>query len=107
MNVQTAQLNRLLREHDNLRAVLDWLLESGELLIGLRLAARLRAFWETRGLAAEGAEWLERLLARAESPRHAGRAGRTGGSLEGAGGHASPAGPFSDAPPRRPSTCWR
>ena len=69
MNVQTAQVNRLLRDHDNLRVVLDWLLEEGELRIGLRLAARLRAFWETRGLVAEGAEWLERLLARAESPR--------------------------------------
>ena len=68
-NVQTAHLNRLLREHDNLRVVLDWLLESGELPIGLRLAARLRAFWETRGLAAEGAEWLERLLSRVESSR--------------------------------------
>ncbi len=69
VNVQAAQLDRLLREHDNLHAVLDWLLESGELRIGLRLAAHLRAFWETRGLAAESAEWLERLLARAESPR--------------------------------------
>ncbi|HEY7984317.1 MAG TPA: tetratricopeptide repeat protein, partial [Ktedonobacterales bacterium] len=68
-NVQTAELNRLLREHDNLRAALDWLLESGAPLVGLRLAARLRGFWETRGLVAEGAEWLERLLARAESPR--------------------------------------
>ncbi|MGH2517084.1 MAG: ATP-binding protein [Ktedonobacterales bacterium] len=67
-NVETAKLNRLLREHDNLRAVLDWLLESGDLLTGLRLAARLRAFWEQRGLVAEGAEWLERLLAHAEPP---------------------------------------
>jgi predicted ATPase/transcriptional regulator with XRE-family HTH domain len=69
MNVQTAQVNRLLREHDNLRLVLDWLLESGALRIGLRLAVRLRAFWEQRGLAAEGAEWLERLLVRVESSR--------------------------------------
>jgi predicted ATPase/transcriptional regulator with XRE-family HTH domain len=68
-NVQTAQLNRLLREHDNLRAVLNWLLESGDLSVGLGLAARLRTFWESRGLVAEGAEWLERLLARAEPPR--------------------------------------
>ncbi len=68
-SVQTVEVNRLLREHDNLRVVLDWLLESGELPIGLRLAARLRAFWEQRGLAAEGAEWLERLLSRVEAPR--------------------------------------
>jgi predicted ATPase/transcriptional regulator with XRE-family HTH domain len=69
VNVQTAELNQLVREHDNLRAVLDWLLENDEPLVGLRLAARLRGLWETRGLVAEGAEWLERLLARAESPR--------------------------------------
>jgi predicted ATPase/transcriptional regulator with XRE-family HTH domain len=68
-NVQTAQLNRLLREHDNLRAVLDWLLESGELLVALRLAPRLRGLWEGRGLAAEGAVWLERLLSHVEPPR--------------------------------------
>jgi tetratricopeptide (TPR) repeat protein len=68
VNVQTALLNRLLREHDNLRAVLDWLLERGELSVGMRLAYHLRPFWEPRGLVAEGAEWLERLLARAEPP---------------------------------------
>jgi predicted ATPase/transcriptional regulator with XRE-family HTH domain len=69
VNVQTAQLNRLLREHDNLRAVLDWLLESGAVLVGLRLANHLRPFWESRGLVAEGAEWLQRLLAQAEPPQ--------------------------------------
>ena len=69
VNVQTAELNRLLREHENLRAVLDWVLESDERLVGMRLAARLRAFWEQRGFIAEGAEWLDRLLARAEPPQ--------------------------------------
>ena len=67
--VHTALLNQLTREHDNLRAVLDWLLESGALQIGLRLTPHLRVFWESRGLVAEGAAWLERLLARAEPPR--------------------------------------
>lgn len=68
-HAQNAELNRLLREHDNLRAVLEWVLECGELLRGQRMAARLRSFWEQRGLVAEGAEWLERLLvACAEEP---------------------------------------
>jgi predicted ATPase/transcriptional regulator with XRE-family HTH domain len=67
--VQTALLNRLVREHDNLRAVLDWLLERGELQIALRLTAHLRVYWESRGLVAEGAAWLERLLARTEPAR--------------------------------------
>jgi predicted ATPase/transcriptional regulator with XRE-family HTH domain len=75
-NVQTAPLSRLMREHDDLRAVLDWLLESGELATGLHLAARLRTFWESRGLAAEGAEWLERLLTQVThaEPSHASHA---------------------------------
>lgn len=67
-NVQTAPLNQLMREYDNLRMALDWLLARGETSVGLRLGARLRTFWESRGLAAEGAEWLERLLAQAEPP---------------------------------------
>jgi predicted ATPase/transcriptional regulator with XRE-family HTH domain len=67
-HAQNAELDRLLREHDNLRTVLEWVLECGELLRGQRMAARLRGFWEQRGLVVEGAEWLERLLARAEEP---------------------------------------
>lgn len=58
-----------MREHDNLRAVLEWLLERGEVLVGLRMCYRLRPFWESRGLVAEGAAWLERLLAQAPTPR--------------------------------------
>lgn len=68
-NVETAKINRLLREQENLRAVLEWLIETGQALVGLRLASRLRTLWETRGLAAEGAEWMERLLAHAEAPK--------------------------------------
>ncbi|HLY30577.1 MAG TPA: tetratricopeptide repeat protein [Ktedonobacterales bacterium] len=67
-NVQTAPLNRLMCEHDNLRCVLEWLLERGEVLVGLRLGYHLRPFWESRGLVAEGAAWLERLLAQAQAP---------------------------------------
>ena len=64
--VQTAALNRLVPEHDNIRAVLDWILQSNEIQVGLRLCAKLRQFWELRGFAVEGAEWMERLLARAD-----------------------------------------
>jgi len=67
-NVQTAQLNLLMREHDNLRLVLEWLLERAEVLVGLRLGYHLRPFWESRGLVAEGAAWLARLLAQAPAP---------------------------------------
>lgn len=68
VSVQTAVLNRLVREHEDLRTVLGWLLEREDLLVALRLGARLRGFWEQRGFMAEGADWLDRLLARATTP---------------------------------------
>jgi predicted ATPase len=50
------------REYDNLRAALDWSIESREADIGLRLAEALGVFWNARGYLVEGQERLERLL---------------------------------------------
>ncbi|MCC6178512.1 MAG: tetratricopeptide repeat protein [Chloroflexi bacterium] len=59
-------LDRLEAEHDNLRAALQWslntVLHSED---GLRLASRLVNFWLIRGHHREGRSWLARLLARA------------------------------------------
>jgi predicted ATPase/DNA-binding CsgD family transcriptional regulator len=60
---QVAWLERLEREHDNLRAALRWCLESGAAESGLRLGGALWRFWYVRGHFAEGSEWLARLLA--------------------------------------------
>ena len=58
-----AWLERLDREHDNLRAALQWSIdEPGQALEGLQLAAGLWRFWEIRGHLAEGRDWLERFL---------------------------------------------
>jgi len=65
---QVAWLNRLQREHDNVRSALDWCLanpERGD--TGLELAAALTWFWIKRGYFAEGRQWLERALAATES----------------------------------------
>jgi predicted ATPase/DNA-binding winged helix-turn-helix (wHTH) protein len=49
-------------EHDNFRAALDWLTETGDTEWGLRLGTALFRFWEIREYLAEGRERLGRLL---------------------------------------------
>jgi len=56
-------IERIDREHDNLRAALQWSLDApGEEREGLRLAAGLWRFWEIHGHLEEGRGWLERFL---------------------------------------------
>lgn len=51
-------------EHENLRAVLKWSLNEGDITLGVRLAGALYLFWYACGYHAEGREWNEQLLAR-------------------------------------------
>ena len=52
------------REHDNLRAALEWSAsEPSGAGPGLRLAAGLWRYWEIRGYLVEGRRWLDRTLA--------------------------------------------
>jgi non-specific serine/threonine protein kinase len=55
-------LDRLELEHDNLRAALDWLKQSGDAPGLLRLSGFLGWFWFYRSHRAEGRTWLERAL---------------------------------------------
>ena len=56
------ELAVLARDHDNLRAALDWsLVQDSE--TGLRLARALGDFWLARGFLQEARGWLERALA--------------------------------------------
>lgn len=67
---QAAWLERLEREHDNLRATLSWSLEpaQAESRIGMafRLGDALVVFWGVRGFYSEGRTFLEQLVARSE-----------------------------------------
>jgi predicted ATPase/class 3 adenylate cyclase len=63
---QSDWLNRLEREHENMRAALEWSLQDPDgAEAGLRLSGALWRFWEIRGYWTEGREWLEHVLTRA------------------------------------------
>ena len=68
--LQSVWLERLEREHANLRAALQWMLEHSEIEqnreMALRLAGGLSEFWRVRGYDSEGQTFLERALAARE-----------------------------------------
>src|SRR5262249_24962988 len=62
---QTAWQMGLEREHENLRAALEWSLTSaGQEAAALRLVGALGLFWLMRSHLREGLEWATRALAR-------------------------------------------
>ena len=56
-----AWINRLAREHDNLRVALDWCLQN-EAETALRISGAAWRFWMTHGHFTEGRKWLKRAL---------------------------------------------
>jgi predicted ATPase/class 3 adenylate cyclase len=72
-------------ENGNLRAALTWSIDHAAAETALRLGYALWRFWQMRGLLAEGAGWLERILAMPEVEAHA---TAHANALEAAGGVA-------------------
>lgn len=56
-------LERLEREYGNLRAALEWALESDEMDLGLWFGGALAEFWYMSGYLSEARRWLEAALA--------------------------------------------
>jgi predicted ATPase/DNA-binding XRE family transcriptional regulator len=59
---QAEWLDRLEREHGNLRAAMGWALSAGETETATRLGWALWVFWWLRGYQREGRRWMEVLL---------------------------------------------
>jgi predicted ATPase/class 3 adenylate cyclase len=60
---QPMWLDRLEREHDNLRAALSWAMTERETALALRLISTSWRFWQMRGHLAEARERVEEVLA--------------------------------------------
>ncbi len=69
----TAQAARLRPEEDNLRAALEWAIETQQAELGLRMGTAAFVLWWFTGHYAEGAAWLDRLLALPGAAAAAGR----------------------------------
>lgn len=63
---QTAWLDRLDLEHDNIRAAYDYFREESDGVALARLVSSLRRFWYLRGNISEGEDWLQAALAYAD-----------------------------------------
>ena len=55
---EVAWIDRVEREHDNVRAALAWAVAAGETDLALRLATAVARFWHLRGHFNEGRQWL-------------------------------------------------
>lgn len=82
---QKEWLDRIDREHDNIRAALKWSIHVGEIAAGQEAAGALWRFWHQRGHLAEGRRKLEHLL---QVPGGADRTAQRFRALTGAGGLA-------------------
>jgi predicted ATPase/DNA-binding CsgD family transcriptional regulator len=62
---QQQSFARLLREHDNIRAALRWLIDKGDSHAeqAWRMGGALRPFWTYGGIQGEGRVWLDELVA--------------------------------------------
>ncbi len=91
---QRVWLDRLEREHDNLRAALTWVAAQEHGATGLRLGAALWRFWSVRGFLTEGSERLREILSH---PRASAPTVERAGALDGAGLLAMNCGDFTAA----------
>jgi predicted ATPase/DNA-binding SARP family transcriptional activator len=88
---------RLEREHDNVRAALQWAWDHAEVEVGVRLVGALWRFWAHIGHLSEGRAWLERWLDRLGDDSPAPLAPARAKALHGAGFLAYDQGDYAQA----------
>jgi WD40 repeat protein/predicted ATPase len=93
---QGTWLDRLARDLDNLRSALQWALDRGLTVLGLRLAGALGKFWLRAGHQREGQGWLAAVLRLPEEDDSAAMAARAT-ALDAAAWLASDAHDFTQA----------
>jgi tetratricopeptide (TPR) repeat protein len=59
---QVAWLDHLEADHPNLRAALEWMLQTQDVERALKMGRALWWFWSVRGYSSEGRRWLDRIL---------------------------------------------
>jgi predicted ATPase/DNA-binding SARP family transcriptional activator len=64
-------LEQLEREHNNMRAALNWSIVSDQVELGLQLCIALWWFWFVRGHLSEGRRWLEAMIAKSRAAQPA------------------------------------
>lgn len=62
-SAQQLWLDRLEHDHDNLRAAMQWAIDSSKADMAAGLCGALYNFWKVRGYVSEGRNWLDKVLA--------------------------------------------
>src|SRR5262245_7038769 len=66
--MKEAAIEQQRREHDNMRAALQWAYDTDNSTVGLQLALALWEFWRSYGYNSEGRAWLGQLLSLDQPP---------------------------------------
>jgi tetratricopeptide (TPR) repeat protein len=69
--MKEAAIARQGREHNNMRAALEWAYDTGNSTLGLQFALALWRFWRSFGYKSEGRAWLQQLLSLDQHPADA------------------------------------
>jgi predicted ATPase len=65
---QPGWIDRLERDHDNVRTALGWLIDNGQIEQAQQMGTAFWQFWSIRGHLTEGLSWMARIPCRGGEP---------------------------------------